>query len=138
MVGRESKRTLVTSGKAISLATRESAELKHADIESPVDISVIKLDVNDAKIVNNETGRRFETYVDGKVAFVAYRLTNTAISLDHTEVPPALEGRGLAARLTKTALEYAQSQHLKVIPRCSYVANYIQKHPEYEELVASE
>jgi len=99
---------------------------------------VIKLSIDNVKIVNNETTSRFETQVDGKTAFLAYRRADKTVVFEHTEVPPALEGRGLAARLTRTALEYAKSQQLRVIPQCSYVASYIRKHPEYQELVASE
>ena len=96
------------------------------------------MNTDDATIVNNEAENRFETCVNGEIAFIGYHRVNETIVFDHTEVPPALEGHGLAGRLTKTALEYARSQHLKVIARCSYVESYIRKHPEYEELVRPE
>ena len=55
----------------------------------------------------------------------------------HTGVPFALEGRGIASRLARAALEYARAHELKVVPLCSFVAGYIQKHPEYKDLLES-
>ena len=54
----------------------------------------------------------------------------------HTEVPPALEGRGIAARLVQAALDYAQAEGLKVLPRCSYVRAYMRRHPRTQSLLA--
>jgi predicted GNAT family acetyltransferase len=53
----------------------------------------------------------------------------------YTGVPNALGGRGLAAEITKFALDHARAQGWTVIPQCSYVAAYIKKHPEYTALV---
>ena len=52
----------------------------------------------------------------------------------HTGVPPAHQGQGLAARLVEAGLAWAREQQLKVVPACSYVAIYLQRHPEWRYL----
>jgi len=89
----------------------------------------------DLLIENNTKTDRFETHVEGQVAFIAYSFFAEGIIFEHTEVPPSLEGRGIAGQLAKYALEYARENHLQVIARCPYVNAYIKRHPGYEELV---
>ena len=54
----------------------------------------------------------------------------------HTDFPPSLRGRGIAATLARTALEYARDENLKVDVICPLVANYLQKNPEFHHLIA--
>lgn len=86
---------------------------------------------------NNTADRRFELMIDGKLSMIEYLMAdqNTAIVFAHTEVPEELEGRGIASRLAKAALEFAKSKELAVIPLCPFVKSYIQRHPEYQPLV---
>jgi predicted GNAT family acetyltransferase len=56
---------------------------------------------------------------------------------DHTFVPPVLNGQGLAAILTEAALRLAQKERVKIVPQCSYVARWIERHPAWQDLVAS-
>jgi len=58
------------------------------------------------------------------------------MSLDHTETPVAARGRGIASQLTRGVLEEARSRGLKVVPRCPFVAAYIDRHPDFRDLVA--
>ena len=58
------------------------------------------------------------------------------MTLWHTEVPPPLRGKGIAATLAQTALEYARDENLKVDVICPSVAGYLQKHPEFGNLLA--
>ena len=73
---------------------------------------------------------------DDLVGFLAYRLHGEVIRLVHTEVLPEFNGQGHAATLTRAALDDARSRGLSVRPDCPYVAAYIEKHPEYADLVA--
>lgn len=57
--------------------------------------------------------------------------------LDHTFVPPALNGQGLAAILTEAALSLAKNDQVRIVPQCSYVARWIERHPTWQDLVAS-
>jgi len=69
------------------------------------------------------------------VAFITYREGGGRILFLHTEVPEALEGRGVTTEFARAALDYARARHLTVFPFCPYVASYIRRHPEYRALV---
>jgi predicted GNAT family acetyltransferase len=87
--------------------------------------------------VRNNTARsRYELDVDGFTAYVSYHSEGDAISLDHTDVPKELGGRGVGSALAKGTLEIIRQTGGKVIPRCSFIAGYIEKHPEYRDLVS--
>lgn len=87
------------------------------------------------KILHNTIDCRFEVTVDGETALVEYvDNADNSIDITHTYVPQALEGRGIAAALTKAILDHANQEGLKVNPICPYTATYIQRHPEYQHL----
>ena len=86
-------------------------------------------------IVHNPAAQRFEAVLDGEVARVDYRIADGVMRLVHTEVPPAHEGRGIAGALVRAALEHARAGGLRVLPRCSYVHSYMQRHPETHDLL---
>lgn len=89
----------------------------------------------DYDVRNNEAESQFETVIDGHTALCAYRLEPGAIVFTHTEVPQALEGRGIASAIVTQALEHARREKLAVVPHCAYVVKFIQRHPEYQDLV---
>ena len=84
------------------------------------------------------TSGRFEIEQNGEVAYLEYTLSGNILELIHTEVPVKLRELGLAAALAQNALEYAREHHLKVDIVCSAVQEYINKHPEYSDLVMHE
>lgn len=92
-------------------------------------------DVSNVQVTNNEAESRFEIDVDGKLAVAQYTLQPGKIVFTHTEVPRELSGRGLAQKLASTALDHARSKKLRVVPQCQFFATYIERHPEYNELV---
>ena len=79
--------------------------------------------------------KRFEISVDGRIAFSKYLLAGEKIIIEHTEVPIELEGKGIATRIVRTALDYARAQKLEVMPLCPFTAGFIHRHPEYQNLV---
>ncbi|GIH49064.1 GNAT family N-acetyltransferase [Microbispora rosea] len=90
----------------------------------------------DARVVDNPSASRYEIIVDGVVAgFAQYRLRDGSMVFPHTEVRDEFEGRGLGSRLIGGALDGARAAGLRVVPLCSFVAWYIQRHPEYRDLV---
>lgn len=93
--------------------------------------------LGDLEIRHKPETSRFEARVGRLKAFITYRREGRRLALDHTWVPPELEGRGLADRLTRTAFDYARSEGLEVVPECSYVKAWVEKHPEVHELVAT-
>ncbi|HYJ81752.1 MAG TPA: GNAT family N-acetyltransferase [Allosphingosinicella sp.] len=90
----------------------------------------------DGEVKNNEAAHRYELEVEGELAIAAYRLRDGRITFTHTEVPDALEGRGIGSRLVEAALEDVRRQGLKVVPACPFVKHYMDKHPEVQDLLA--
>jgi len=85
---------------------------------------------------HNPQASRFEAEIDGRLARCDYRMHEGVMQLVHTEVPLALEGRGIGAALVRAALEHASAQQLRVRPRCSFVSAFLARHPEYRGLLA--
>lgn len=91
--------------------------------------------IDDTPVVHDAERQCFETVVDGARSVCAYRLHGDTMVFTHTEVPPALQGRGIAAALVAAALAHAREQGLRVRPLCSYVAVYMRRHPETLDLL---
>jgi hypothetical protein len=87
-------------------------------------------------VTHNTAAARFEARIDGWLCRCDYLLDDGVMHLVHTEVAPALEGQGIAARLVQAALDHARAHGLKVRPRCSYVRAHMQRHPHTQELLA--
>lgn len=96
----------------------------------------MEVNLDDITVTNNEEAQRFEATVNGLHAIITYRRFPDRIDFNHTEVPPPLEHKGLAAKLTSVALDFARANHLRVVPKCPYVSSFIRKHPEYQDLVS--
>jgi predicted GNAT family acetyltransferase len=92
--------------------------------------------MNSDGVIDNAAQRRFELPVEGRTAFAAYEIDGDVITFTHTVVPRELEGRGIASRLIGHALGEAKARGLKVVPQCPFVAAYIQKHPEWQAVLA--
>ena len=88
------------------------------------------------EVVHNEAARRFESKVDGLLCRCDYRMHGSTMMLVHTEVPPQLEGRGLASPLVRAAFEHARANGMDVLPVCSYARTWVERHPEYNPLLA--
>jgi hypothetical protein len=89
------------------------------------------------EIVHNTAAHRFEAHVDGGLARCDYRRIGNVLQVHHTEVPVALEGRGIAGQLVRATLDYAKENGLRVAPYCSYVRSWMRRHPEYQPLLAA-
>lgn len=87
------------------------------------------------KLTDHKAEERYEFDLDGEIAVIEYNKEGDVITLTHTYVPAAHQGQGIAAELTEAVLTDAREKGLKVIPQCSYVAQYIFSHPEWEEVV---
>lgn len=90
----------------------------------------------DGALTDNAALSRFELAVAGAVAFITYTRDGDVLTLTHTEVPAALNGRGIGGRIARAVLEHARTQSLKVVAKCPFVAAYIRKHPDYAPLLA--
>ena len=85
---------------------------------------------------DNPAAHRFELEQDGATAFAEYEKHGSVINFVHTEVPKELEGRGIGGRLVSQALAQVRDQGLRVQADCSFVAGYIGRHPELQDLLA--
>jgi len=93
--------------------------------------------VSTISIIDNADLSRYETTIDGEQAVLEYRrMGPTLIALVHTGVPASMKGHGVAAALARTALDDARAGGIQVLPFCPYVAAFIRRHPEYQDLVS--
>lgn len=84
---------------------------------------------------NNVLLHRYELLAEGHLAFLEYtEQGESVLVLTHTFVPPELRGRNVAATLTKFALDDIRRQGKKVVPQCTYVAAYMARNKEYDDL----
>jgi predicted GNAT family acetyltransferase len=86
-------------------------------------------------VVNNKALRRYELAVDGHIAASYYEIAGGVITFVHTEVPPELGGKGIGSKLVKGALDQVRADGLKVTAQCPFVKAWIDKHPEYADLL---
>ncbi len=89
----------------------------------------------DNVVVDKPGQSRFELAVAGEVALAYYRIEGNRIILTHTEVPQALSGQGVGSRLAKGVFEQIRASGRKVVPRCSFMAGWASRHPEYDDIV---
>ncbi|MBB2941041.1 hypothetical protein FB565_000745 [Actinoplanes lutulentus] len=74
---------------------------------------------------------------DGSLAgFVTYQLTGPIIVYTHTEVDPAFEGKGVGGALARAVMDDAKAKSRTVVPICPFISGWLEKHPEYNDLVA--
>lgn len=85
----------------------------------------------DCVITHHPEKKRFETTLEGVTAFVEYRLSGDKLDIIHTIVPPAIEGRGVAAALVKYAYDYALENGMKPLATCPYAVVWLHRHPDY-------
>lgn len=88
------------------------------------------------EIVHNAGASRFELRAQSQLCIAQYQMIDGVMWLTHTETPPALRGRGFAAKVVRAALDHARAHGLKVRPACSYVRTYLRRHPDTQDLVA--
>ncbi len=91
-----------------------------------------------SEVKDNPAASRFEMTSGGGTASVEYRRAGERIALLHTEVPAALTGKGVGSKLVSGTLDAVRAEGLKVVPRCEFVAAYVERHPEYRDLLADE
>ncbi|MGB9058330.1 MAG: GNAT family N-acetyltransferase [Pseudolabrys sp.] len=89
-----------------------------------------------SNVRDNTERNRFELDADGHIAFSNYKRADGVLTILHTEVPKALEGRGIGSALIRGVLDTARRQGLKVITVCPFAKSYIERHPEYADLLA--
>lgn len=87
------------------------------------------------EIIDNRGRNRYELTLDGVTAHVDYARAPGVITFIHTIVPEELGGRGVGSKLAQFVLDDARRHGEKVIPKCPFIAAYIKRHSEYQDLV---
>ncbi|HZK05103.1 MAG TPA: GNAT family N-acetyltransferase [Actinomycetaceae bacterium] len=90
-------------------------------------------------VIRNEVASRFELRLDGEVIGITEYSDDEDAKVRefvHTELDPQFSGRGLAGRLVGTALKQTRDDGYRISPVCPYVAGYVRRHPEYQEVLA--
>ena len=87
------------------------------------------------EVVDNKKRSRFQIVVNRKLARLDYLRDDHRIELTHTIVPEEIQGRGHGTALVRFALEQARREQLSVVPTCAFVRAFLEKHPEYADLV---
>jgi uncharacterized protein len=91
------------------------------------------------EIVDEPDAGRFTIKVDGRRAgYSTYRRHEGKIAFRHTEIDPEFEGQGLGGQLVKASLEQAREEGATVLPFCPFVREYIERHPDWLDLVPAE
>jgi predicted GNAT family acetyltransferase len=91
-----------------------------------------------SEIRDNPEAGRFEVVVDGAVAgFTEYRRDGGTITFVHTEIGDGYEGQGLGGKLARGALDAVRASGASVVAECEFIAGWIDKHPEYQDLLAA-
>ncbi len=89
------------------------------------------------QLIHHAARNRYEFHLNGGIAYVEYEPAGEGIyRLTHTIVPPAFEGQGIGRELVESTLEALREQGVRIIPECSFIVRYVQRHPEWESLLA--
>jgi predicted GNAT family acetyltransferase len=91
--------------------------------------------VPEIEIRHNAAASRFEATVGDLLCVANYNLVGNVMRIHHTEVPSALEGRGIASQVIRAALAYAEANGLEVEPWCGFVRAYMRRHPDTHRLL---
>ncbi|MGF1617159.1 MAG: GNAT family N-acetyltransferase [Acidimicrobiia bacterium] len=96
-------------------------------------------DALNVEVRDEPENRQFTIEVDGRVVGKAeYRMRGNTYLFTHTEVDSEFKGRGLANRLARSALDDVRDRGMTLVPLCPFIAAYIRRHPEYDEIVDHE
>ena len=93
--------------------------------------------MSDVQVSDNPDRSRFEAHLDGELAgFADYETADGLVTLTHTEVFDAFEGRGVGSDLARGALDAVRADGgRKVLPRCPFIRSWIEEHADYQDLV---
>ncbi|APD08227.1 hypothetical protein UJ101_02729 [Flavobacteriaceae bacterium UJ101] len=87
------------------------------------------------KLIDNQDKKQYEFHIEDHIVKIEYIKAKNQIYLTHTEVPTALEGKGIGSAIVKQVLEDIKEKDLTLVPLCPFVAAYIKRHPEWRSLV---
>lgn len=90
------------------------------------------------EVIRDSAEHRYVLNVDGQARGAAYyRDDGEHLVFTHTEIDAGLEGQGMGSRLARGALEDARLREKRIVTRCSFMAGYVDRHPQWQDLLAS-
>ncbi|QPC85228.1 N-acetyltransferase [Phototrophicus methaneseepsis] len=92
------------------------------------------MDSEQIEVKNNPEKNRFEVILGDQIAMVQYMIAGKNIVFTHTEVPPEFEGKGIAGKMARVALDFAKDEGYRVQALCPFIAAYVRRHPEYQTI----
>ena len=98
-------------------------------------MSEIPAGPSEIAVRHNVAEHRFEAVVDGFLSVADYNVDGNVVTFTHTFVPPQLRGRGVAEKLVRAALGWAQAEKRRIVPACSYVETFVRRHAEFQALL---
>ena len=90
-----------------------------------------------SEVQHEKAFHRFAVHFGDATALLAYKEEGDTLYLVHTEVPALMEGKGIGSELAKASLEYARQRGLRVVARCPFVVSYLERHPEFNDLLGA-
>lgn len=89
------------------------------------------------ELIKNDSRQRYEARIDGKLAgFAEYIAMTGLVIMSHTEVKPEFEGEGVGSALARHALDDIRAEGSRQVqPLCPFIKGWIDRHPEYQDLV---
>jgi uncharacterized protein len=88
-------------------------------------------------VVRNDDRSRYELLIDGEIVGIAdFVVQQDRVVVPHTEISPHLRGQGMGAQLVRGVLDDIRSSGRTVVPQCWYVAEFLDTHPDYADLLA--
>jgi uncharacterized protein len=98
---------------------------------------LLDADSSSPEVRHNAARSRYEISVDGRlVGFADYRADGDTMVFPHTEIEPSMRNEGLGAELVRGALDDVRARGVTVVAQCWYVAEFIEQHREYADLLA--
>jgi predicted GNAT family acetyltransferase len=96
--------------------------------------------MDEVVVSRNSAEHRFEVAVDGEWAGSSeYQIAGEKLlAFTHTRIEPQFGGHGLASSLISTALDELRAEDVSVLPFCPFVKAFIEKHPDYLDLVPAD
>ena len=82
---------------------------------------------------HNATRGRYELDTPHGLAIAVYHQQGDRLVFTHTEVPSEDEGHGIGSELVRGALDDARRRGFKIVPACSFVVDFVRRHPEYND-----
>lgn len=93
--------------------------------------------MSDVEVTKNADLSRYEAHLEGKLAgYADYEVQGDVVSFPHTVTEPEFGGRGVASAIARTSLDEARAAGHSVRPACEFYADWIDKRPEYQDLLA--